>query len=384
MSEQAPVVTIVYKSVPQYRRQFYEDLRIYLAERGVQLRLVYGQPTASEALRGDSVQIAWGVKTRNTFIQVGSRQLVWQSVLSELQGSSLVIVEQANKLLVNYVLLVLNVLRLQRLAFWGHGRDFQSPNRNSISERAKRLFSKHVFWWFAYNQTSVDVVTAFGYPANRITLVQNSIDTTGLIHAKAQITPTIALQARRSLGISDSARLCVFVGGMYPEKRLEYLVEACDYAHGALDSFEMLFVGAGPSSTIVTAACKLRPWMHYDGPQFGESKALMISLSELVLLPDLVGLAVVDSFALEVPLVTIESPFHGPEIEYLVDGVNGVVVSDAEDPRVYGDRIVSVLLNEPLLADLKLGCRQSASQYTMASMVENFGQGVLAALNARW
>jgi len=49
-----------------------------------------------------------------------------------------------------------------------------------------------------------------------------------------------------------------------------------------------------------------------------------------MLIPGYVGLAVSHAFALGVPIVTQEAPgnipFHGPEVESIVDGANGMIV----------------------------------------------------------
>jgi glycosyltransferase involved in cell wall biosynthesis len=45
-----------------------------------------------------------------------------------------------------------------------------------------------------------------------------------------------------------------------------------------------------------------------------------------VVIPGAVGLAANHAFAQGVPLITKKGPFHGPEVEYLEPGVNGLIV----------------------------------------------------------
>ena len=59
------------------------------------------------------------------------------------------------------------------------------------------------------------------------------------------------------------------------------------------------------------------------------------------LLPGAVGLGVLDSFAFDVPLVTVDLPYHGPEIDYVRDGENGVKLpaqtdADGANRPIYG------------------------------------------------
>ena len=46
-------------------------------------------------------------------------------------------------------------------------------------------------------------------------------------------------------------------------------------------------------------------------------------------MPGLVGLAIVESYCAGLPFVAVAQAGHGPEIEYLQDGVNGVLLPQA-------------------------------------------------------
>ena len=56
----------------------------------------------------------------------------------ELGYSDLIVLIQENRLLSNYPLMIRRWRRGQRLAYWGHGLNFQSKAPNGISERLKR------------------------------------------------------------------------------------------------------------------------------------------------------------------------------------------------------------------------------------------------------
>lgn len=139
-------------------------------------------------------------------------------------------------------------------------------------------------------------------------------------------------------------------------------------------------MGAGPNDRIVKEAAEKYKWIHYVGAKFDEEKVPYFMLSKLLLMPAAVGLAVLDAFALEVPLVTTDGPFHGPEIEYLVDGVNGVSVQEPDDPVAYAAAVTRLLKDDALRERLVAGCRKSANLYTVEEMVQRFTSGVLRAL----
>ena len=177
---------------------------------GINLCLIYGSPNIAHSLKNDTVDIPWACKTENVSFRIGTSELIWQPCLRKLHGSDLVIVEQANSLLLNYVLLAGNLFHFRRLAFWGHGQNFQGKSCKSISEVLKAKASKTVHWWFAYNDLSARVVNALGFPADRITSVQNAIDTNSLVEGSKAIQPANLHQLRESLQIAGE-NVCVFV-----------------------------------------------------------------------------------------------------------------------------------------------------------------------------
>ena len=95
-------------------------------------------------------------------------------------------------------------------------------------------------------------------------------------------------------------------------------------------------------------------------------------------MPGLVGLGILDSFALAVPLVTTDIPIHSPEIEYLENHVNGVMTR--HDVNEYANVVVSLLADEHKYQLLKSAALLSSEKYSVEDMVENFIQGILSAI----
>ena len=378
MSESARVV-IFYKSIAQYRRPFYELLRKRLAEDGIALEVVYGAPVSYEVARRDRIDLEWGHKTRTRAIRVAGRELYWQQGLSRVRRGDLVVVEQAGKLLLNYVLFALQQAGFIKLALWGHGRTVRARRPSSIGGASKNFISRRVSWWFAYNERSAAFVTALGYPDDRITRLQNSIDTRALSATAAAVTPEGLDELRRSLGLTGE-HICIFVGAMYEDKRLPFLLEACLAVRESVADFEMIFIGDGPASTVVREAVAHHDWIHYVGAQFGDDRVPYLLLAKLVLMPGLVGLAVLDAITLAVPMVTTAVTWHSPEFEYLVDGVNGCVIDDTEHPRIFAAAVVDLLMDEGKRETLREGCRRTRDRYSIEEMTERFADGVRRAL----
>lgn len=380
-TEKRPRVAIVYKSLPQYRRRFYELLKMQLELYGIDFELIYGQPGSSEASKLDSIHLPWAKKIENKIIRLGPRELYWQPCLPLLQGVDLVIVEQASKLMLNYVLMLQSLWGTRRLAFWGHGRNFQDHNASWLGEKVKAWMSRHVHWWFSYNELSAEVVKELGFPAERITSVQNAIDTRQLVREKESWTTERLASFKHAMGIA-SDNIGLYTGGMYPEKRLPFLLKACERIRESIPDFQMIFIGAGVEDWVVKEAAARHDWIHYAGPKFEAEKVPYFLISKLFLMPGLVGLAILDTFALGVPLVTTQVRYHSPEIEYLRNHENGVMLEQADDADAYAAKVIELMTDEQSLRTLQQGCLQASLTYTIEEMAERFAQGICRAVEA--
>lgn len=156
-------IAIVSKTVPHYRAPFFNGLREKLISKNIDLILIYGQPSHRDSQKSDVVDLDWAIKVPNKIIEIGNLELYWQPVLKHLKDVDLVIVEQASKLLLNYILVMQNVIGIRKVAFWGHGRNFQKSSSNRIGEWIKKQISTHVHWWFAYNDLSAEIVLTMSY-----------------------------------------------------------------------------------------------------------------------------------------------------------------------------------------------------------------------------
>lgn len=375
-----PRVSIIIKSFPHYRKPFFDQLRQRLDKRGVELELVYGQPIGGDSKKGDTVDLPWAQKIRNKTFSLGNKTLVWQPAVGKAMNADLVIVEQASKLILNYLLWPSRRLFGTKLAFWGHGRNFQGHTAHALGEKLKMLLSRHVDWWFSYNKLSTQVINEdIGFPKGKITTVQNAIDTKALQHSLKSLRPQHLNDARAQLGIK-SQNVAIFAGGMYEEKRLGFLLDACEKIRAQVPDFEMIFIGSGEQKSLVEEAAAQYDWIHYLGPKFGGEKVLYFALAKVMLMPGLVGLGILDSFALQVPLITTDIDYHSPEIAYLQPGENGVLVEEAHSSAAYASAVAELLQNEALHDKLKTGCAAASERYTLETMVSRFEQGVATAL----
>jgi len=374
-------VTIVYKTLPHYRVEFYSRLRERLAQDGIRLRLVVGQPVGIEALKNDLGTVPWQETVRNRALVFRGRTLIWQPVLRRVRGSDLVIVEQANKALVNYPLMVWRRLRGPKLAFWGHGFNRNHETALGWSEWVKRRLLRQCDWWFAYTTSTVRYLRLNGVPLDRVTDVQNAIDTREL----RRLRLAVGCDTSASSGAADPAdrpSVGLFVGSLYQSKRLPFLLEACDIIREHLPDFSLVIVGDGPERPLVEAAAAERPWLTYRGVELGDALARTAADATVMLMPGLVGLVILDAFALGLPIVTCAVENHSPEIDYLEPGANGVMLPGSTNTRQYAQAVVELLQDPERIAGLCRAADISAQRYTVENMVERFANGIRSCLMA--
>jgi L-malate glycosyltransferase len=369
-------VLILYHYMPQWRRDFFDRLRGVLAGRDIALDLIYGRLKNRNASKGDEVQVPWGVFRENRVIRIAGQELYWQPALRDALQYDLVIVNQWNRLLINYVLMVLRHCSRARLALWGHGRNLQTSS-TTLGNRMKMLHIRQCDWWFAYTEGVKRIVAAEGFDPDRITVVQNAIDTRFLAEAYANVSVEEVAALKATLGIVGGP-VAIFSGGMYLEKRIAFLVSACRGIKAVLPGFHMIFIGAGPDAGLVREFAASAPWVHYVGTKFGRERVPYFKLARAHLMPGLVGLALLDSFAMLTPMVTCQYPFHSPEIEYLNSGYNGLMTADTLEAFV--STTVKLLTDDEMHAHLVQGCSVDRETYTLDAAVNRFAEGVCAAL----
>ena len=158
-----------------YRVELFDRLRTACTNCGIDLHLVHGQASRRELAKRDEGSLTWAHKVNNRFWEVGAKDLVWQPFPTDLRNADLVVVMQENRILSNYPLMLGRLWSPRRVAYWGHGVNFQSGTPNGLREKWKQFLVGRVDWWFAYTEATSEIVRRAGYPAERITCLNNAI-----------------------------------------------------------------------------------------------------------------------------------------------------------------------------------------------------------------
>jgi len=364
-------VAIVHPWFPQYRERFFELLVTQARIKGITIDVFHGSPPPEWGERGDSVlnPIAKPLNTR--FFRLGDKHLVLKSLaeMNPLSAYDLVIVEHAVRNIETYRL-IFGKFRA-RVAFWGHGKTY-TETAGGRQEALKRWLAAHGAWFFAYTDGGSKAVAAIGFDPDRITVVQNAIDTHALAAAIDDITP--AELEKFKLTHALTVKTALFIGGLDDAKRLPFLIQAAVEARKLDDDFRLLVVGNGALAPLIESVAREHDWLVYLGALFGRDKALAMKSAMVLAMPGRVGLVAVDSFAARTPIVTTDWSLHAPEFEYLKNSVNSVIT--ANEPNEYARELISLMNNTELLQSLERECESDARIFTVESMASNFLQGI--------
>jgi glycosyltransferase involved in cell wall biosynthesis len=369
-------VLIIQGQMKQYRVPFFTRLGDVLRDDGISLRVAYGEPPQNDG-RDDDAELPPELALNVNAYRLFSQRILYHPLLRAVAGADLVIAEQANRYLLNYLLVILSVLGCKRVAFWGLGEN-KGEGRSEFSEWLRRRVANKVDWWFAYTTGTKAYLTSHGVSERRITVVSNAVDTREFSRLLAAIDEREIAIARQQYEIQDQDRVGLFVGALLPEKGLGLLVESAKLIKISVPNFHLFIVGGGPDQEMAQALASGLPWIHFVGPKFGKEKAIFFKIADALLLPGRVGLVVLDAFAAGLPLITIDVPYHGPEIEYFRDGKNGLLAKN--DVAAYASQVISLFSSAPLQRDLKQAALDAGRRFSIDAMVGSFREGIHACL----
>jgi glycosyltransferase involved in cell wall biosynthesis len=365
-------VLIVKSNLEAFRVPFFARLQERLGREGIELKVAVPQVCCPPR------RPSWLAPVWTARLSLAGKKVCWQAVSSYARRADLVIVQQAARELTNYTLLAFRRRAGFKLALWGHGTEFQRSWTTPMARLLKsRLFSG-VDFWFAYTARVAEIVAGTGYPRERICTVFKSLDTDGEQQLRQRVTGEQTAALRKRLGMSSAAHLICYCGSLYKAKRLDMLLEACQLLRASSVDLHVAILGVGAEKKSLEKLASRAPWLHLAGAIHEAEKAVWLGASQCMVIPGVVGLAVVDAFVHECPLITTDIPGHGPEIEYLTDHVNGLQVENEVSSLA---RAIRSLLEDPSLREhLRRGCKEAASRFTLTNMVRHFAEGVLTAV----
>jgi L-malate glycosyltransferase len=364
-----------------YRVPMFEQLHSKLVANGHEIRIVFGTPWKEEAQRGDNVVVQnnycffekshWFFNNKIHFMGAAIKHILW---------ADFVITEQANKHIHNYILVLLSFLKMKPFAYWGHGENRQGDSK-SFKEIFKKMLAIRTDWWFAYTEGVANYLIDLGFNKDTITILNNSVDTNAFRQSVESLNHSEISLFKHQYNLADNTDIGLFCGSLYKGKQIEFLMEAAIIIKRQHPNFVLLIGGSGQDKNLVETYSANYDFIIYLGTLHGKAKSLAFRCSSLFLCPGPLGLAILDAFSASLPVFTTFNKAHGPEIDYLRSGYNGLICH--ADIKIYTDLVISALSDLRSLEEMQKNALETSREYSVENMVDCFVKGIQSFYSSR-
>jgi len=374
--------------VPTYRRAFYERLAAIGSRRYV---VFHGEaePGAGIAVASPPFRFEH-VEVRNRFWRVLGRTLVYQPVFSAIarRDYAALVIGHEVKYIANIALALFFRALGKPVLLWGFGRntdmlaEFRTPLGRAFGRVVtfgQDLMMRLATDYLAYTQTGASYAKRAGIREDRITVLNNTIEISGEIAAHGRAQSLDRATIRRGLGLSAEAVVLLFVGRLNAAKRVDALIEAVQTLRGRPDApIEVLIVGSGPEEARLKGLAGGAAWCRFLG-QIHDTDAMsrIFRVSDAVVIPGYVGLAVNHAFAHGLPVITCHSDAHSPEIEYIEHSLNGLILPSLQE---LAPSLLRFASSRELRESLASHALRSRDKLDLQRMAEAFDDGVRRAV----
>ena len=311
----------------------------------------------------------------NHFWPHGKHRVAWQSgALSMLADNYdvLVVPEIVHNLTV-WSLVALRRRFQKRLVLFGFGyRPAPTTLVARIKERARLFLISRADAIISYTERGHKACLAAGVSRSRLFVSQNTLDT-DYLRSLSQKMPHEELEKTQER-LNLAHHVLIHVGRLVPEKLTGVLIDAIKTLHQRGLDCSLIIIGDGPERASLEAQADDLTNVHFLGAIYDEKLvARYFMLSDMLVIPGRIGLTCVHGFSYGVPTITTSdrAVSQSPEYDYLLDGVNSVIVDDP-DPRTYAESIERLLDEPDHLEALRAGAVDTAKRLSMSAMVDGF------------
>lgn len=382
--------------VPVYRRGFF----IRLTQNSSNDYVVFhGKPPSNTSLQAAQPPFSFAnVEVRTVELRLKKALLVWQAAVTRYLtgGFDGVVIGHEFKFLSNLVILGLSRLMRRPVFWWGFGyrKAYASWDKGSAPPLKDRL----ALWladglarcgdgYLVYTEKGREHLLSIGVPAERIQVVRNTIDMEEQIALSQSVAEWDDKALRTEFGLPPNADLLLYVGRLVARKNVDALVRF-GKANAEVDGrpLHIVIIGDGEEraqlETCAAGASNIRFLGAIDPSDIRIAKAMKLCCA--VVIPGYLGLAINHAFAHGRPVITRSHDFHSPEIEYLTDGEDGLLIPG--DEASFHDGLRAFLASraeQQRMADNAVGKRETLRIDHMVQAYDTFISRILETARRR-
>lgn len=362
--------------LPVYREPLFERLRAMIEAHGDAFELWVSEAESGFARRGTEGRLDWAVQLP-VFAVPGSRgNLEWQRVRwADVLTADVMVIPDNLRVLSTLAILLLRRLRRKPVLVWGHGVNFQpdwfGERMAGLRARLLRLADRYL----VYTDACIPPMRLRGFAPDRIVVIGNAIDSSEALGLTADHPEVRDFRQRH--GLADDPCL-VFLGSWYRRKRPERILEIGAALRVRVPNARVVVIGGGDGLEVLNRAdCA---WLIVLGPLTGRDKFVVLAAARCLAVTGVAGLNVLDAMAVGLPVVAPIRTDHSPEIAYIRDAVNGLLVEDQIE--AIADGCARLMENPDLQAQMSRQALETVEQLTVDGMARRFADAILSSLES--
>lgn len=270
------------------------------------------------------------------------------------------------------------------VALWGHG---YSKKEGPLRNRYRNWLLKQAYAGITYNRATTEKLVSEGISGEHVFTACNAIDQAPIRAATTSWNNRHdELVNFRNTNDLNPDRTAIFVSRIEKEKGVPFLLKAFTHVLEEIPDATLVLVGEGNElPQIKNQVNKLGLGTHVvcTGPIYQEEELAPWMLSSACLVcPRAVGLSILHGFGYGLPCIASDDlKSHGPEIDALKNGVNGMLYRDG-DTRSLAECISACFRGEKELQQrMHAAARSTVSdegEFSLKSMTQGYAQALMA------
>jgi glycosyltransferase involved in cell wall biosynthesis len=266
------------------------------------------------------------------------------------------------------------------VVLWGHG---VSKRESALRRGLRNFLGRRADAVMVYTRTVADsLIREYGFERERVFVAQNALDQAPIVQARQdwEGDPGKLAEFRGRHGL-DPRWTLAFVSRLEPDNGLDLLLAAFAEIRASRPEAKLVIIGDGTERERlerVAGEAGLADAVIFVGALFQESEiAPWLFSAAAFCYPKNMGLSLLHGFGYGLPVVTSDNlQGHGPEIEALRPGQNGLLYRDGDASDLA--RQTLRLLENPVerQAMAEQAARTVRDEYTLVSMVAGFEAAV--------
>lgn len=362
--------------IPLYRKSFFQRLN---ALGSIDYVVAHGAaPSGTNLILARPPFDFPNIAVKNHEISFFGISFIWQPIVrramrGEFDGA---VLGDEVKFLSSLVITLALRLRRRPVLLWGFGFH-QNKGSTAFPQRVitalagfyKKIFYRLVSGYLAYTEGGRQALLRLPGPPRRIVVLRNTIDTEREAEFRAIVAAESIEIAFQELRVRPRSVKLLYFGRLLPAKCVDLLIEYAERSARAGRDIDIIVFGEGPEEgRLRRLSSHLSNVVFHSHNDLLLARALRVSIA--VVIPGFLGLAINHSFAHGVPVLSRLGQPHSPEVEYLEDGINGMLLPEA--PAAFFAALDAFVDNQDQQRRLSEGAERAALQIDMDYMVASF------------